>query len=851
VPRLRLVELLDRSAIDARLTLVSAPAGFGKSVLLSSWRRELGARAGRIAWVPATADAEPSSFWTRAAAAVAAASGSGGPGADESPLAAVSRLVEEAGRPLVVVVDEFDELAPETAADPLERLLRRGPAGLRVVLATRRDPDLALHRLRLAGELAEIRARDLAFTEPEAEALFAAAGIELDPGQVRTLVRRTQGWAAALRFSALSLRERDRVESFVSSFARTERAVSDYLLREVLAAQPAARRDFLLRTSACDRLTAELADAVTGRADGAAALASLEQENVFVDVEPDPGWYRYHPLFLELLRTEAPHVLGPALADVHRSAAGWLAARGDSLAALRHAVAAGDAPLAGRLLAGSWVELVARGDSRAAAELAGRLPAAAIRADPHLCLLAAWQRVAAGDPAEAAAWLALADRAAAPLEAEAAAQYASGRDAVELLRARRACDADGLERAAAGLVRPEALLQPSRAAEVRRTLALCARAALATWRGELDEAAPLLEAALDASRRLELRDCELDALALLALACAVRGELKRADRLGRLAVELADQEPGRAPGAQRACALAARALAAFEWDDLDAASSLAGAARDEADAAGDRLARLAATAASAACFGRQGVEDVERARLELAGVSAELAPPLLAPRLLVLRARIALAAGDGAAAAALVGGDGAARSGELAVAAARVGLAGRDPAAAVQALESVLAGDRPAVFGRTRVEAAVLRAVAATQAADADGARRWIERALALAEPEGLRAPFFEAGAAVVELLRDTIRFGTAHRWLAGSLLAAFGGRDVGRGMAELLQPLSDKEQVVLRYLPTMMSNQEIAGELYVSVNTIKTHLKNIYRKLGSSDRREAVRRARELRLIG
>src|SRR5262249_50557267 len=153
---------------------------------------------------------------------------------------------------------------------------------------------------------------------------------------------------------------------FVAAFARTERAVSDYLVREVLGAQPEDRRDFLLRVSICDRINGELADAVTGRSDGDATLASFEHDNVFVDVESELGWSRSHPLVLELLRTEGRHAQGAELAGGHRAAATWLAARGDALAALRHAVSAGDAPLAGRLLAGSWAELLARGDTRAA-----------------------------------------------------------------------------------------------------------------------------------------------------------------------------------------------------------------------------------------------------------------------------------------------------------------------------------------------------------------------------------------------------------------------------------------------------------------------------------------------------
>src|SRR5262249_35401747 len=234
-------------------------------------------------------------------------------------------------------------------------------------------------RFRLDGQLAELRARDLAFTEDEAIALFEAAGLTLDRAQVRALVRRAEGWAAALRFAALSLRRQDEVTTFVDAFAQTERAVSEYLVREVLARQAPDMRDFLLRTAICERVTAGLADAVTGRCDSEAVLASLERDNVFL--ERSEGWYRYHPLFRELLRAEARYAMNGELVEVHRAAARWLAANDDALCALHHAVAAGDAALAGELVADVWAELVGKGDAALAADLLEELPAAAIRGD--------------------------------------------------------------------------------------------------------------------------------------------------------------------------------------------------------------------------------------------------------------------------------------------------------------------------------------------------------------------------------------------------------------------------------------------------------------------------------------
>jgi LuxR family maltose regulon positive regulatory protein len=368
---------------------------------------------------------------------------------------------------------------------------------------------------------------------------------------------------------------------------------------------------------------------------------------------------------------------------------------------------------------------------------------------------------------------------------------------------------------------------------------LHARGTVALWNGELAVAQTALEAALETARHARLRAAQLDATATLALVCALRGELKRA---ARLATSVHSTRPA---------ALLALALCELEWDDAAESIARAECARDLADATGDRISGLHAriVAAVAAAGEPRGSED---ARLELAALAAEGAErlPLLAPSLEALRCRLALATGDATAARGpLAEAD---ESPQHSVAAARLALACRDVEAARGDLDGLLP-DRVDLPLGLRVEATVLRAVAAELAGDEEDACAWIERALGLAEAEAIRRPFLGVGSTMVGILRRTIRRASSHRWLAGSLLAVLDGREPADGHTarELLDPLSDRETIVLRYLPTMMSNQEIAGELFVSVNTIKTHLKSIYRKLGASDRREAVRLARELRLIG
>jgi LuxR family transcriptional regulator, maltose regulon positive regulatory protein len=799
-------------------------------------------------------DVEPSAqaFWWAVAQSVALATGAPPPPEHANEAALVATLIGAVREPhpLVLVIDDFQEAASPAVLRPLARLLRHAPDPLRVVLATRRDPDLDLHRLRLEGNISEIRARDLAFTEEEAAKLFADAGYELEAAQLASLVERTEGWAAALRFAVLSLRERTDVDAFVEAFERSELAVSDYLVREVLVRQPEEMRHFLLRTSVCERLCGPLADAITGRADAERVLASLQRENVFLEREPSGAWFRYHPLFAELLRTEALHEIGDELPAVHSAAARWLAANGLPLQALRHAVAARDHSLADELVGSSWLEIVGRGQFELAADLLDHLDSGA-RSNAQLCLLVAWRRLVAGDGGEAEGWLVLADEAAAGLEGERSRRYAFGRSVVSLVAARLGADVDELECAIDLLGVPEALVVSARSNELRRALLLCARGALALLLGDLERAESQLEAALDASRRLKLSDCEIDAAASLALLYAVRGQLKRAARVANVSLAR-----GRAPLRRRngsphlVPAFTALAICAFEWDDLDGGEHYLAEARRAASASGDRLGRSLTTIASAWSIGRRSREAVQEARIDLAGVAENgTEPPLLATPLRVLRARLEAEEGNLDRADAELAGP----QGELLVARARFELARDHVEEADELVEAVVSGKAPLTYGRVRTEAAVLRALIADRQGDADAARRRIEYALELAEPDGVRGPFLDAAPGVADVLRKAVRGGTAHRWLAAAILAALDGRGNGNGDTvprELLDPLSEKERIVLRYLPTMMSNQEIAGELFVSVNTVKTHLKSIYRKLGAAHRREAVRRARELRLI-
>jgi LuxR family transcriptional regulator, maltose regulon positive regulatory protein len=347
--------LFGRLAASARVTVVSAPPGSGKTVLLRSWISESGL-AERAAWVPAgRGERDPQRFWLSVLGALRQT----GPGSvlvqpltaapDLDGWAIAERLLKDLA-PLDdrvwLVIDDVHELGGDQVLRQLELLLMRAPNELRFVLATRHDVRLGLHRLRLAGELAEIREPDLRFTLTEARELLDAAGVQLpDPA---VLVERTEGWAAGLRLAALSLAGHPDPEQFAAGFSGTERTVAEYLLAEVLDRQTEQVRRLLLRTSILDRVNGELADLLTGDSGGERVLQDLEAANAFVvALDAARSWFRYHHLFADLLQLELRRTAPGEVTGLHQAAAGWLAGHGFAVEAIRHAQAAGDRTLAG------------------------------------------------------------------------------------------------------------------------------------------------------------------------------------------------------------------------------------------------------------------------------------------------------------------------------------------------------------------------------------------------------------------------------------------------------------------------------------------------------------------------
>jgi LuxR family transcriptional regulator, maltose regulon positive regulatory protein len=868
VSRHRLFDAVDAGVVEP-LTLLAAPAGSGKSALLASWVAD-GRAPGPVAWITlGDGAADSARFWSAALDALARATGD----ARLDALAASPRETLEAtlvlpalvdalaarDEPVVLVLDDFHEVAGAVHAE-VERLVRFPPPALRLVIATRVDPQIGLGRLRLEGRLAEIRSRDLAFDLVEAAALFGAHEVPIASEDLEALWERTEGWAAGLSLAALSLRDHADPARFVERFAGTDATVSDYLVSEVLAHQPADLREFLLRTSIADPLCGVLADALTGGSDGQQALGRLERGGALLTAVDEHGtWYRYHPLFAELLRAELRAQYGRAVVDdLHRRAAAWLAAHDDVVAALWHVVAGRAWELGADLVVERWVDLIVDGDGATLLPLLDAMPRARVDACPELALAFGAALLAAGRSEQADSLLRAADGREASVPAERRARFTAAMAAIRLRQERGRGGAARTLRAAHERLAGHRDLEPDEASAGLRSLVLTQLGIVELWTGDLDAAVADLERACALTAEEGGERAALGATAYLALASLLRNELARAVRRAEEALAIAERGGwGRSePAGVALCVLAAVAIQRHRLVEAERlVAEAAVALRDTRD----RPLRSLHALNRVLLLGDRGdhaaaLDVLQCAREDLEGW------PVLAPMRDAVTAQEGLlraANGEAGAGRAVLerAGRRAARSVAIANAVARLDLGDGQPAQARAALAPHLGNGSSGNGGplSSRAEAWLLDALALDALAEHDEAARSLERALDLAEPAGLRRILAVHGAAAAPLLRRHGRYGTAHPAMVGEALDAVerGGRARARDTpAALMEPLSEREQAILRYLPTMMSNQEIAGELFVSVNTIKTHLKAIYRKLDAPGRREAVGRARELGLM-
>jgi LuxR family maltose regulon positive regulatory protein len=850
--RRRLFDALDVGS-EGRLVLISAPAGAGKTALLSTWLAERPRR--RIAWMSLRPRRGENAFWAaflealrQIAPATKGFSGLAAPRAG-TPAGFVDRLlnvVAQLRSPVTVVIDDFHNLPRGGgAADGIEQLLRAPTPRLRFIISTRHDPALPVHVLRANGELVELRAADLAFTPEETREFLDALDVELPPPLFKVLLERTEGWAAGLRLFTLSLRGG---QSAGIDVLLDDSAAIDYLVQEALRHQREDTRRFLLQTSIVDRLTAELAEALTS-AESTTMLEELVNQNLFIErVGSKPTWYRYHHLFAELLRTEHLQDAPAEIPELHARAARWYLANGERIDAVQHAFAAGDLQLASACLVESWFDLLVESDLTVQLALMDALPPERMPDSVPLTAVAATLAFIGGDVRRGVNWLdALGHVEVDELDRPVQAIYTFAC----LLRHRLEGECSRAADLARSLLElSQAGFLPAQTAERVKALALGLLGVSEVWL--LRETAEThLHEALHLARETDVSCTEIASLGGLALLELWQGRLRRAERLARRAAD-STESGGLDQTSQAALAYAVLALVQYEWDDLEAAESQARLLAALARTSGDRIARaLSAYVDGWLCLARGG-GDVELGIQRLKGVAGDWATvdalPLRAACASVY-ARLLVAAGDHAGAQEVLAqaqahSPGAAR---VKLALARLRLTEGQPEEALALLAEGGAGET----ALARIERYVAAAVAHHALGHVEESRAAFARALSLGERESIRRPFLEAGASLRELLSRHLRHAALHRWFASDLLAALNGSDArGSAPAELLEPLTARESDVLRYLPTMMSNADIASELFVSVNTIKSHVKSIYRKLDATQRRDAVHRARQLHLL-
>jgi LuxR family maltose regulon positive regulatory protein len=861
VARQRLLELLD-AGVQGRLTLLTGPAGSGKTVLLSSWVTAA-ALPGPVAWLSLdAADNDPARFWAHLLAALrqsGAAPPNGRLGSLSLPIGGPDRgfvlelaaaLAELAGPVVVVVLDDFHQLTNPTVLDGMVTVLGRSSAALRLVLASREDLPLPLARLPAASRPIEVGAAELAFTADEAAKLLASHGLALADADLALVWARTEGWAAGLRLAALSLQDHPDPEGFIAGFAGTSRVVADFLLEEVLGRLPEQDRTFLLHTSVVERVSGELANALTGRADGTQTLARLERTNAFVvALGPDRSWYRYHQLLAELLHTRLQASTPRLVPELHRRAAGWYQDHGFSVEATRHALAGGQWTLAAELLATIWQAFILDGEMAMLGELVDQFPAEVVEADAELATVRAARRLGAGDWAGADSDLRLAEQAAANLPRRRRARVQVALATVSLYRARLRGDLDAAVAAAQHLLPRRGNLVGD---DDLRALALLNLGIAEFWTGALEAASGHLGEGLAAARRAG-RDALV--VGFLGQLAAVTGATRPGDgvRLAREALALAERR-GWSQNPSAACAYLVLGGAHFEWGDLAAAErylDLAMACRPE-PAISLTIGLTRAVAAHAKGDPAAGLEILRGAQQELERLNG---PYVMAASLREWEARLLAATGQIEQARALVSTSDEPRPASAATLAVRaeLQLAEGDPVGAVATLRPCLDGSAPPLVAYQRLETLLLDAVAHQRLGDLDAAATSLEHALQVAEPEGYRQVFWNLGEEVHALLLRQQQRGTAHPQLLTELLERPTLSAVPSALpppVALAAPLTEREQAVLGFLDSDLSTRQIADELYVSVNTVRSQVRRIYRKLNASCRGDAVRRARHLRLL-
>jgi LuxR family maltose regulon positive regulatory protein len=861
VPRPRIDNLIAQGA-RRPLTLVAGPAGAGKTMALALWAD---AQPGAIAWVTLDDyDNRPKVFWSYVMAALrragvalprALSAAARGYGVDHVFLLRFASAMAVQDPPVTLILDDLHVVTEPKVLDGLGYVLRNAGPGLHLMASSRMDPLLPLHRYRLSGQLTEIRTDDLTFSIPESRLLMAQHGITLSAESLECLTRRAEGWAAGLRLAAISMAGSTNPDQFIKDFAAEDSAVTGYLVEEVLDAQSAPIRDFLLRTSILDRVSADIASELADDEPPPGALPALARTNAFV-LSVGHGWYRYHSLFAAVLRLRLRRDFPGQVQDLHRRAARWYRRNGALTEAVRHAAHAGDWQFAARtvvdeLAVGQLIE--PRGNERLADEFR-RMALGPGWTEAQPLLVAAAIQLSQAEDERSGASLGSAESMLDHLPDDDEVPSRLAATLIRLALSRRTGD---LGAATAAAAKAEILLEAipqdllARHPGIRAQV-LAARGAVEFWSGHLDKATATLDAGVLAACATDSQDERADCLGHLALLEALQGRLRRAAELAAKATGPPENDSGPPTRSHSPAAEVALACVHLERNELALAHGQLKRADDALRARPDKLISVAAClVAGRHCLAEGRASAVS----EIVGRARHGWPPpsWLDRRLKLLESRASAAMSDIQSAVETATSVGPGSSLDAAVALAHAWLAAGDSQAAARALASASGGAEAPDW--VRLHGWLMDAQLSYGRGDRGRGRRSLEHALRLGEPEQLRLPFAMERAWIRPVLRSDPDLAHAYRRLLEPDLVSPGrvlAQKPGTGQAGplIVEQLSEREREVLRLVSAMLSTAEMAAEMYISVNTVKSHLKSIYRKLAVTQRGEAVRRARQLELL-
>jgi LuxR family maltose regulon positive regulatory protein len=886
VPRRRLADRLG-AGIRVPLTVLSAPAGFGKTTLLTEWLGGAASSGAAVAWLSLDRrDNDPVLFWTYLVTAVRTAVPGLGDAAlhltaasaslPEAALATLLNEIEGLSTDLVLVLDDYHVIDAPEVHEAMTFVLEHQPRQLHLILATRTDPALPMARLRAQGQLVEVRAGDLRFTSTEAAAyLNDSMDLDLSSDDVAALEGRTEGWIAALQLAALSLQGRDDPTAFIAGFAGDDQYVVDYLVEEVLTRQPSDVRDFLLRTSILEGLSGSLCDAVTGREGGKATLVALERANLFlVPLDDRRQWYRYHHLFADVLHAHLSDERPDEVAELHRRASAWFEAHGDPSDAISHALAGGDTGRAADLMEIAMPRIQRERREAELAGWAGALPDEVVRIRPVLDVAFVGSlaqrsmfetigerldQIEALVRSEDGSWPTRPPPHVIVVDLEG---FRSLPAHIEMYRAALALMSGDLDGTVAHAREALALAPPG---DALTRAAAGALAGLASWStGDLSGAHAAYTESVAGLKSAGFLADVLGCTITLGDILRTQGRLGDAERTYRRALESTASATGREPLRGTADMHVGLAGVLLEHNDLAGAvehltvSERLGEHNGLPQNAYRRrvvLARL--RAAEGDLDGALALlDDAERV------YDGDYAPDV--QPVAAVRARLRIRRGELAQAQEW------ARDRQLScdddpsyvreyehltlarllIARHRVAPVGRDVGDASALLDRLLTAAEDGGRGGSVIEILMLQAAAHDLGENSPLALAALHRAVALAQPEGYVRLFADEGPPTAALLKALRKQPAAPAYVNRLIASTVTIAAHASVPQELVEPLSERELDVLRLLGGDLSGPDIARRLSVSLNTVRTHTKNIYSKLGVSSRRAAVHHARDLNLI-